>query len=199
MSRVPYLVEGRWGFKLGNQPLIDAMYRDGFICPISKLIMGETAEIPAPSNTKFRATSRTRLRSKATGAPRRAAAECHFKAEIVPIEVKDKKGNVTRLEKDEHVRAGRDARSAREAAARIQQDRQRDRRKFQRHHRRRRGRGARERRKSPRAESEAYRAHRGRNDCGRRSARDGHRPRARGAQSDQAHRHESWKITTRSS
>ena len=45
MSRVPYLVEGRWGFKLGNQPLIDAMYRDGFVCPISKLIMGETAEI----------------------------------------------------------------------------------------------------------------------------------------------------------
>src|ERR1039458_4069988 len=28
MSRVPYLVEGRWGFKLGNQPLIDAIYRD---------------------------------------------------------------------------------------------------------------------------------------------------------------------------
>src|SRR5271156_4120618 len=47
MSRVPYLVEGRWGFKLGNQPLIDAMYRDGFVCPISKLIMGETAEILA--------------------------------------------------------------------------------------------------------------------------------------------------------
>src|SRR3984957_5219111 len=47
MSRVPYLVEGRWGFRLGNQPLIDAMYRDGFVCPISKLIMGETAEILA--------------------------------------------------------------------------------------------------------------------------------------------------------
>src|SRR6185437_3133528 len=47
MSRVPYLVEARWGVKTGNQPLVDAMYRDGFLCPISQMIMGETAELLA--------------------------------------------------------------------------------------------------------------------------------------------------------
>ena len=47
MSRVPYLVEARWGFRLGNQPLIDAMYRDGFMCPMAKMVMGETAELLA--------------------------------------------------------------------------------------------------------------------------------------------------------
>src|SRR6204780_3994609 len=104
MSRVPYLLEGRWGFRLGNQPLIDGMYRDGFNCPISKLIMGETAEVLAEQyKIPRREQDAFALESHRRAA--RAAAECHFKSEIVPIEVKDKKGNVTRLDKDEHVRA----------------------------------------------------------------------------------------------
>lgn len=104
MSRVPYLVEGRWGFKMGNQPLVDAMYRDGFMCPISKFIMGETAEILAEQYKISRDDQDTfALESQRRAA--QASAECRFKAEIVPIEKKDKKGNVTRLEKDEHVRA----------------------------------------------------------------------------------------------
>jgi acetyl-CoA C-acetyltransferase len=103
MSRVPYLVEGRWGFKLGNQPLIDAMYRDGFVCPISKLIMGETAEILA-EQYKIPREEQDAFALESHRRAARAAAECHFKAEMVPIDVKDKKGNVTRLDKDEHVR-----------------------------------------------------------------------------------------------
>src|SRR5262245_56292625 len=44
MSRVPYLLDqGRWGYRLGNQELVDGMYRDGFFCPLAKMIMGETA------------------------------------------------------------------------------------------------------------------------------------------------------------
>ena len=104
MSRVPYLVEGRWGFKLGNQPLIDGMYRDGFLCPISKLIMGETAEILA-EQYKISREEQDAFALESHQRAARAAAECHFKSEIVPVERADKKGNVTRLEKDEHVRA----------------------------------------------------------------------------------------------
>jgi acetyl-CoA C-acetyltransferase len=103
MSRVPYLIEGRWGFKMGNQPLIDGMYRDGFLCPLSKLIMGETAEIlaeqykiPREEQDEFAVESHQRAT--------KAAEECHFKAEMVPIEVRDKRGTVSRLDKDEHVR-----------------------------------------------------------------------------------------------
>jgi acetyl-CoA C-acetyltransferase len=34
MSRVPYYLDkARWGFRLGNQELVDGMYRDGFFCP----------------------------------------------------------------------------------------------------------------------------------------------------------------------
>src|SRR3954468_13635778 len=50
MSRMPYLidaVDARWGHKMGNFTLVDAMYRDGFQCPLSNMIMGETAEVLA--------------------------------------------------------------------------------------------------------------------------------------------------------
>ena len=50
MSRMPYLVDSedaRWGHKMGNFALVDAMYRDGFFCPLSQLIMGQTAEVLA--------------------------------------------------------------------------------------------------------------------------------------------------------
>ena len=48
MSRLPYYLDGaRWGYRLGNQELVDGMYRDGFFCPLAKLVMGETAEVLA--------------------------------------------------------------------------------------------------------------------------------------------------------
>jgi len=48
MSQIPFLLgEARWGYRLGNGVLIDAMYRDGLFCPIAEMIMGETAEILA--------------------------------------------------------------------------------------------------------------------------------------------------------
>ena len=103
MSRVPYLVEARWGVKMGNQPLVDAMYRDGFLCPISQMIMGETAEllaqqykIPREEQDAFALESHHRAA--------RAQRECRFSREIIPVERTDKKGNVVRVDKDEHVR-----------------------------------------------------------------------------------------------
>jgi acetyl-CoA C-acetyltransferase len=102
MSRVPYLVEGRWGFKMGNQPLIDGMYRDGFLCPLSKSIMGETAETLA-DQYKISREEQDTFAVESHRRAARAAAEHRFKAEIVPIEIKDRKGNVTRMERDEHV------------------------------------------------------------------------------------------------
>ena len=47
MSRMPYLIDSidaRWGHRMGNFTLVDAMYRDGFQCPLCGQIMGETAE-----------------------------------------------------------------------------------------------------------------------------------------------------------
>src|SRR5918994_4388483 len=50
MSRMPHLVDaddGRWGHRMGNFTRVDAMYRDGFTCSVSGMIMGETAEVLA--------------------------------------------------------------------------------------------------------------------------------------------------------
>jgi len=103
MSRLPYLVEGRWGFKMGHQPLVDAMYRDGFLCPISQMVMGETAELLA-SEYKIPREEQDAYALESHRRAARAAAACHFQNEIVPVERRDKKGNVVRVEKDEHVR-----------------------------------------------------------------------------------------------
>src|SRR5579864_6855172 len=48
MSRLPYYLDGaRWGYRLGDQEVVDGMYRDGFFCPLAKMVMGETAEVLA--------------------------------------------------------------------------------------------------------------------------------------------------------
>ena len=104
MSRLPYFLEARWGVKMGHQPLVDAMYRDGFLCPISRLIMGETAEVLAeqyniPREEQDRYAWESQQRASA------AMRECRFKAEIVPVELTDKKGKTSRFATDEHVRA----------------------------------------------------------------------------------------------
>ncbi|HTS13775.1 MAG TPA: thiolase family protein [Candidatus Limnocylindrales bacterium] len=103
MSRVPYLLDSRWGFKMGNQPVTDAMYRDGFMCPLSKMVMGETAETLA-EQYKISREEQDAFAMESHRRAARAAAECRFGAEIVAVEMVDKKGNATRFEKDEHVR-----------------------------------------------------------------------------------------------
>ena len=103
MSRVPYFVEGaRWGARLGHQQLVDGMYQDGFLCPLSKLVMGETAEVLAEQyhitreeQDKYALSSQQRAR--------RAIESGRFADEIVPVTVNDKKGD-PQLTADEHPR-----------------------------------------------------------------------------------------------
>lgn len=104
MSRVPYLVEARWGVKMGHQPLVDAMYRDGFLCPISQMIMGETAEVLAEQH-KISRDEQDRYALETQQRAGRAIAESRFQQEMVPVEKSGKKGNVVRIDTDEHVRA----------------------------------------------------------------------------------------------
>ncbi|MFN2454348.1 MAG: acetyl-CoA C-acyltransferase [Pyrinomonadaceae bacterium] len=106
MSRVPYYAEGaRWGARLGNMELVDGMYRDGFNDPLSKLVMGETAENLAQRYEITRdEQDRYALRSQ-----QRAEAAIHsgrFDAEMVPLEIKGRKGETMIFARDEHFRAG---------------------------------------------------------------------------------------------
>jgi len=100
MSRVPYYLEARWGYRLGNQDLVDGMYRDGFFCPMAKMVMGETAEVLAEhykitreEQDEFALTSQTRAA--------RAMAAGRFDAELAPVSIEGKKG-ATVFSKDEH-------------------------------------------------------------------------------------------------
>src|SRR5438270_2855484 len=101
MSRLPYYLDGaRWGYRLGNQELVDGMYRDGFFCPMSKMVMGETAEVLAE---QYR-ISREEQDQYALTSQQRAEAAIHsgrFDDEIVPVEIKTKKGT-EQFSKDEH-------------------------------------------------------------------------------------------------
>ncbi len=92
MSRVPYLLDqARWGYRLGTQELVDGMYRDGFFCPLAKMVMGETAEVLAEQykisreeQDEFALVSQTRAA--------RAIAAKRFEEEIVPVTIEGKKG-----------------------------------------------------------------------------------------------------------
>ena len=101
MSRVPYYLDGaRWGYRLGNQEMVDGMYRDGFFCPLAKMVMGETAEVLVG---QYKITREEQdeyaLLSQARAA--RAIAAGRFDAEIVPVTIEGKKG-ATVFARDEH-------------------------------------------------------------------------------------------------
>jgi len=101
MSRLPYYLDGaRWGYRLGNQELVDGMYRDGFFCPLAKMVMGETAEVLAEEYK----ISREEQDQFALCSQTRAAAAMEagrFDDELVPVTVDSKKGPQT-LARDEH-------------------------------------------------------------------------------------------------
>jgi acetyl-CoA C-acetyltransferase len=106
MSRMPYLIDAddaRWGRRMGNFTLVDAMYRDGFTCSLCGLVMGETAEILGRQYGITREASdayalETQRRTAA------AIAADRFRAEIAPVSVTDPKGRATTVAKDEHPR-----------------------------------------------------------------------------------------------
>jgi len=103
MSRVPYFLDGaRWGARLGHQPLTDGMYQDGFLCPLSKMIMGETAEVLAEQYLISREEQDAYALSSQQGA-QRAIESRRFEDETVPVTVKEKKGE-RNFQVDEHPR-----------------------------------------------------------------------------------------------
>lgn len=102
MSRLPYYLDGaRWGYRLGNQELVDGMYRDGFFCPLAKMVMGETAEVLAG---QYKISREEQDQFAFTSQRRASAAQSsgRFDAEIVPVTIEGKKG-ATVFSRDEHL------------------------------------------------------------------------------------------------
>jgi acetyl-CoA C-acetyltransferase len=105
MTRVPFMLDrAREGYRLGHGQMVDGMYRDGFLCPICDMVMGETAEVLA----KEYAITRVEQDGWALMSQQRAEAAIGaglFRDEIVPVTVAGPRGDVV-IDADEHPRAG---------------------------------------------------------------------------------------------
>jgi acetyl-CoA C-acetyltransferase len=104
MSAAPYLLpKGRWGYKMGDGAVVDSMTNDALIDAFDGCHMGITAErlaekygISRKEQDSFAAKSQQKAQQ---------ALERHvFSDEIVPVEVKDRKGKVDVVDNDEYPR-----------------------------------------------------------------------------------------------
>jgi acetyl-CoA C-acetyltransferase len=103
MSAAPYLMQGaRWGYKMNDQTVKDAMVHDGLWEIFNDMHMGHTAEITAERCNISRADSdqfayESHMKAAA------AAKNGKFRNETVPITIKQKKGDIV-VDADEGVR-----------------------------------------------------------------------------------------------
>ena len=103
MSTAPYLLpKARYGYRMGHGEVIDHMIKDGLWCSLTDCHMGNTAENIALE----REVSRADQDEFSVQSQQKAAAAWdngRFNDEIVPVEVKQRKGTVT-VDRDEHFR-----------------------------------------------------------------------------------------------
>ena len=104
MSNAPYLLtRARTGYRMGDGEIIDAVVHDGLWCAFEDIHMGNEAEVIAEKfcvtrNEQDQFAVQSHLRAAA------ATAAGRFKEEIIPIEVKQKKGIVL-VDTDEPIRS----------------------------------------------------------------------------------------------
>lgn len=101
MDRAPYVLpEARQGYRMGHQRVIDAMIQDGLWCAYEDQHMGNAAEWVARQYDISRGAMDEwayRSHERALAALERGA----FQDEIVPVEVKGRRGMVTFFQEDE--------------------------------------------------------------------------------------------------
>lgn len=101
MSNIPYyLLKARYGYKYGNGELVDGLQYDGLTDVYNHCAMGVCAD----NTAKEMKISRQDQDNYAINSYQRSAESWKtgkFKDEVVPVEVKDRKGNVTVFAEDE--------------------------------------------------------------------------------------------------
>ncbi len=101
MSNAPYLLPGaRTGYRLGNGVLVDAMVHDGLTDVYNDYHMGLAAELIAD---KFKVTREDQDKF-ALGSQQKAVAAIEagrFKAEILPVQIPQRKGDPLVVDTDE--------------------------------------------------------------------------------------------------
>src|SRR5215813_7393990 len=95
MSNAPHVVRGlRGGVKMGALDTVDSMITDGLWDPYSNQHMGSCAELCAKEKTISRG-AQDEFAAESYRRAQEAIKQGHFKAEIVAVEVPDKKGEVS--------------------------------------------------------------------------------------------------------
>ncbi|MGH2683539.1 MAG: thiolase family protein [Actinomycetota bacterium] len=102
MTRTPAILDRmRLGYRMGDAPLHDGMYRDGFLDPLCGLMMGETAEnlarkysIPREEQDEFALASQRKTQASRQRRDR----------EIVSVDVAGPNGQTATMTDDEHPR-----------------------------------------------------------------------------------------------
>ena len=106
MSNAPYIRKGaRWGYRMGNGEVVDSMLAEGLTCAMNACHMGITAEEVAARYD----ISRADQDAFSAESQRRAAAaiqDGRFAAEIVPVDIPQRRGDPVRFQVDEYPRAG---------------------------------------------------------------------------------------------
>lgn len=105
MSNAPYILpDERWGARMGDKKVIDLMVHDGLWDPFYDRHMAvHGSEVSKEFNISREEQDKFALRSQVNAT--KAINEGSLKGQISPIEVKDRKGNVTLIENDKSPRA----------------------------------------------------------------------------------------------
>jgi acetyl-CoA C-acetyltransferase len=100
MSNAPYLLpKARAGYRMGNQEVVDHMFRDGLQSPFDGQMMGYFAEATA-EKYGFTRADQDAFAAESVRRALRAVEAGDFAAEVVPVTLKGRKGEVT-VDKDE--------------------------------------------------------------------------------------------------
>ncbi|HEY0897921.1 MAG TPA: beta-ketoacyl synthase N-terminal-like domain-containing protein, partial [Sphingobacteriaceae bacterium] len=105
MSNVPfYLDKARNGYRLGHGQITDGLVKDGLWDVYNDYHMGSAAELCAV-NCNISREEQDAFAIESYKRSQAAQAAGKFSDEIVPVELKDKKGEITLFSEDEEARA----------------------------------------------------------------------------------------------
>tara|TARA_Y100000389_G_scaffold203581_1_gene252478 strand:- start:930 stop:2108 length:1179 start_codon:yes stop_codon:yes gene_type:complete len=101
MSQVPHYIGGtRAGFKFGDTKLIDGIIKDGLMNVYDQNVMGVLADKCA-STYDFSREAQDEFALESYQRSSKAWDSGKFDEEVLPIEIKDRRGNITVVDKDE--------------------------------------------------------------------------------------------------
>lgn len=108
MTNAPYLLpKARGGYRMGNGEIVDSMVNDGLWDPYGNFHMGIAGELCA-KELKFSREAQDEFAKESYRRALAAQAEGAFKAEIVPVTIASKKGDVVVAEDEEPKRGNVD-------------------------------------------------------------------------------------------